>query len=79
MTDRILEASIRRPWIPVVAALAVAILGMASFGRLRIDAVPDITTVQVQINAVTEGLHAGRSGAARHLSDRDRDVRAFPT
>jgi len=56
MIERLLEASIRRPWIPVAFAVLVAIAGFMSFGRLRIDAVPDITTVQVQINAVTEGF-----------------------
>src|SRR5438046_2005200 len=37
-------------------AAAVAVVGIASFDRLRIDAVPDITNIQVQINTVTEGL-----------------------
>src|SRR5262245_48179529 len=56
MLARILEFSIRRPWVAIVLAAVVGALGAASFGRLRIDAVPDITTVQVQINAVTQGF-----------------------
>jgi cobalt-zinc-cadmium resistance protein CzcA len=53
---RILELSIGRPWIPLLAAVIVLAVGAASFRSLRIDAVPDITTVQAQINTVTEGL-----------------------
>ena len=56
MIERILEFSIRRRWIVAGIAAVVAALGIASFGRLRIDAVPDITNIQVQINTVTEGL-----------------------
>ncbi len=56
MLERILAFSIRqRPFI-VLGATAIAVLGMVNFARLPIDAVPDITTVQVQINTVVEGL-----------------------
>ena len=56
MIGKILAFSIRRRWIVAGFAAVVAALGLASFGRLRIDAVPDITNIQVQINTVTEGL-----------------------
>jgi cobalt-zinc-cadmium resistance protein CzcA len=40
----------------LLATLAVAILGLANLARLRIDAVPDITTVQVEVDTHVEGL-----------------------
>ena len=54
--DRILRFSIlhRRPIVIMTAV--VAAIGIASLAHLPIDAVPDITTVQVQINTVVEGL-----------------------
>jgi cobalt-zinc-cadmium resistance protein CzcA len=55
MIDRILAFSIHSRWLVVVAAIAVAALGAWNFTRLPIDAVPDITNVQVQINTVAPG------------------------
>jgi cobalt-zinc-cadmium resistance protein CzcA len=55
MIDRILAFSIHNRWLVVVAAIAVAALGAWNFTRLPIDAVPDITNVQVQINTVAPG------------------------
>jgi cobalt-zinc-cadmium resistance protein CzcA len=54
--DRVLRFSIlhRRPIIVLTSILAA--IGIVSLERLPIDAVPDITTVQVQINTVVEGL-----------------------
>ena len=54
--ERLLAFSIRRPAIVIVFALGVAAGGAVTFRDLRIDAVPDITNVQVQINTITEGL-----------------------
>ena len=34
----------------LIAAAALVALGLYNYGRLPIDAVPDITNVQVQIN-----------------------------
>jgi cobalt-zinc-cadmium resistance protein CzcA len=48
--------SIRRRGLVVLAATVVAILGLIDLRRLPIDAVPDITNVQVQINTVVEAL-----------------------
>ena len=55
MINRILAFSIHNRWLVIVAAIAVAALGAWNFTRLPIDAVPDITNVQVQINTVAPG------------------------
>ncbi|MDP1838495.1 MAG: CusA/CzcA family heavy metal efflux RND transporter [Reyranella sp.] len=55
MIDRILAFSIQNRWLVLVAALAVGVLGAWNFTRLPIDAVPDITNVQVQVNSVAPG------------------------
>lgn len=47
-------AVLRRHWLMLVALLITAI-GVFSFQQLRIDAVPDITNVQVQINTEAPG------------------------
>ncbi|MFD1330841.1 efflux RND transporter permease subunit [Methylopila musalis] len=56
MIERILAFSIAQRWMVVFACLAVAALGAWNFLRLPIDAVPDITNVQVQINATAPGF-----------------------
>jgi Cu/Ag efflux pump CusA len=76
MIDRILSFAIEQRWVVLIAALAMAVFGVWNFTRLPIDAVPDITNVQVQINSSAPGLFAARSGAACHVSDRDRDGRS---
>jgi len=53
---RIISFSIRQRWLVLLATLGVAGLGLYSFGRLPIDAVPDITNVQVQINTPVQAL-----------------------
>ena len=75
MLERILHLSIARRWLILVATLAVAALGTYNYQRLPIDAVPDITNVQVQINTRGARLLAARSGAAHHVPDRDGDGR----
>ncbi len=55
MVERILEFSIRRPWVVVTLTLAMAAIGMYSYSQLPIDAVPDITNVQLQINTEASG------------------------
>ena len=56
LLERVLAFSIRQRWLVVAATTALAVLGLVGFGRLPIDAVPDITNVQVQINTGVEGL-----------------------
>jgi cobalt-zinc-cadmium resistance protein CzcA len=54
--ERVLRFSIHQRHLVVLVAIGIAVLGLYNFGRLPIDAVPDITSVQVQINTVVEGL-----------------------
>lgn len=53
---RVLHASLRHRWAVVGLTGALAALGIYNFTRLPIDAVPDITNVQVQVNTVVEGM-----------------------
>ncbi|MFC4347754.1 efflux RND transporter permease subunit [Kordiimonas lipolytica] len=55
MLDRIISFAIAKRWTVLVLVLAVAALGAFNFQRLLIDAVPDITNVQVQINTEAPG------------------------
>jgi cobalt-zinc-cadmium resistance protein CzcA len=55
MIDTILAISIRQRWLVIIAVAAMAALGIWNFTRLPIDAVPDITNVQVQINSAAPG------------------------
>jgi len=55
MLERIIHLSIRFRWAVLGAVLALGALGVWSFQRLPIDATPDITNVQVQINSEAEG------------------------
>ncbi len=55
MIERILRISIQRRGFVLGAVLAMAGLGIYSYHRLPIDAVPDITNVQVQINTQAPG------------------------
>src|SRR4051812_8112491 len=56
MIERIIDFSVRRRWLVLLIALAAAVSGFWSLTKLPIDAVPDITNVQVQINAVAPAL-----------------------
>jgi cobalt-zinc-cadmium resistance protein CzcA len=55
MIDAVLAFSIRQRWLVILFALGIAVLGGWNFTRLPIDAVPDITNVQVQINTRAPG------------------------
>ena len=55
MLEALLRFSIHRRGLMLVLVLALAGLGVWSFQRLPIDAVPDITNVQVQINTEAPG------------------------
>ncbi|HWZ38576.1 MAG TPA: CusA/CzcA family heavy metal efflux RND transporter [Bradyrhizobium sp.] len=55
MIDGILSFSIRQRWLVMIGVLAMAAFGAWNFTRLPIDAVPDITNVQVQINSRAAG------------------------
>ncbi|MBL0180552.1 MAG: CusA/CzcA family heavy metal efflux RND transporter [Gemmatimonadetes bacterium] len=53
--DRLLAVSIRQRWAVLGGTVVVALLGVFSATRLPIDAVPDITNVQVQVNTEAPG------------------------
>ena len=55
MIDALLGFSIARRWLVLFVVTALSALGVWNYQRLPIDAVPDITTVQVQINARAQG------------------------
>jgi heavy metal efflux system protein len=56
MIDKILEFALRQRVIVLLGALALIGIGLWSAFRLPIDAVPDITNVQVQINTSVPAL-----------------------
>jgi cobalt-zinc-cadmium resistance protein CzcA len=55
MIESILRTAINRRWLVLFAVLALIFLGLWNYQRLPIDAVPDITNVQVQINTEAPG------------------------
>ena len=55
MLERLLKFSIRHRWLVLIGTLMMAALGVFNLRRLPIDAVPDITNVQVQINTAAPG------------------------
>ncbi len=56
MLAKIIEFSIRQRVVVLLATIALVGVGVYSFTRLPIDAVPDITNVQVQINTNVPAL-----------------------
>jgi len=55
MLDKILTYSLRHHWLMLALIVGSSALGIYNYERLPIDAVPDITNVQVQINTVAAG------------------------
>lgn len=55
MLERIIRFAIAQRWLMLVLTLALVGVGVWSFGRLPIDATPDITNVQVQVNTEAPG------------------------
>ncbi len=55
MIDSLIRLSIERRWLVLFFVFAIAAFGVWNYHRLPIDAVPDITNVQVQINARAPG------------------------
>ncbi|MBB6053919.1 efflux RND transporter permease subunit [Armatimonas rosea] len=56
MLERILNFSLAQRFLVILAALALVGFGVVSWQQLTLDAVPDITTNQVQINTNTGGM-----------------------
>jgi cobalt-zinc-cadmium resistance protein CzcA len=54
--ERVLRASINNRGLVVLAVALLTLVGAYNVTHLPIDAVPDITNVQVQINTAVEGL-----------------------
>lgn len=55
MFERIIQFAIEHRWLVLVAVFGMAGYGVYSYQKLPIDAVPDITNVQVQINTIVPG------------------------
>lgn len=55
MFDRIVQFAITQRWFIVFIFIALSALGIYNYQNLPIDAVPDITNVQVQINTEAAG------------------------
>ena len=55
MLEKLIQFSISQRWLILVGTLLIAVLGVYNYQRLPIDAVPDITNVQVQINTEAAG------------------------
>ncbi|TXN70976.1 CusA/CzcA family heavy metal efflux RND transporter [Methylobacterium sp. WL18] len=56
MLSRILDVAIRQRWLVLLLVLLAAGFGATALTRLPIDAVPDITNNQVQINTLAPSL-----------------------
>lgn len=56
MIDKIIRFSVQNRWMILIFTLLVAVAGWIAFENLAIDAVPDITNVQVSVSSEVEGL-----------------------
>jgi cobalt-zinc-cadmium resistance protein CzcA len=55
MIDKLIQFSISRRWLVMFLVAITAAMGIWNYQKLPIDAVPDITNVQVQINTEAPG------------------------
>ncbi|HFC9174303.1 TPA: efflux RND transporter permease subunit, partial [Legionella pneumophila] len=55
MLEKIIRFSLKHRWFVLLFTTIIALYGVYNFQRLPIDAVPDITNVQVQINTQASG------------------------
>ncbi len=55
MLQKIIRFSLKHRWFILLFTLVLALYGVYNFQKLPIDAVPDITNVQVQINTEASG------------------------
>src|SRR5690606_392613 len=55
MFERLIRFALHQRLLVMLIALGISVLGVLSYQKLPIDAVPDITNVQVQINTVAAG------------------------
>src|SRR3989338_9922281 len=56
MMNRIIRFSVKNRWVVLLLTLLVAVAGWIAFENLPIDAVPDITNIQVSVSSQVEGL-----------------------
>jgi len=54
--EKLIHFSISQRWLIMIIAAGLCAIGAYNFGKLPIDAVPDITNVQVQINTEAPGF-----------------------
>lgn len=55
MFEKLIRLAIEHRWLVILSVMAMAVLGIFNYQNLPIDAVPDITNVQVQINTKAAG------------------------
>jgi len=55
MMNQLIAFSVERRWLIIALTLMIAALGIYNTNKLPIDAVPDITNIQVQINSEAPG------------------------
>jgi len=56
MLEKLIQFAIRQRWLVLIITLGMCALGVYNYQHLPIDAVPDITNVQVQINTEASGF-----------------------
>ena len=72
MLNQLIRFSIQQRFFVMIFALLLIGTGIYNALLLPIDAVPDVTNKQVQINTVDARFGAARNGATSHLSARSR-------
>ncbi len=77
MLEHILQFSIKNRWLILLLTAMAAAMGVYSINKLPIDAVPDITNNQVQINIACAVAVAHRGREAGHVPDRELRLRVF--
>lgn len=58
MIDKIIETALRQRFFVVLLAISLIAFGVYSTSRLNVEAFPDVTNIQVQINTAASGLAA---------------------
>ena len=61
MFERIIRLAIEQRWLVMIVVIGIAAAGIYNYRILPIDAVPDITNVQVQINTSAPGYSPWKS------------------
>ncbi len=56
MMNKIIRFSVKNRWMVLLLTFLVMVTGWIAFENLAIDAVPDITNIQVSVSSIVEGL-----------------------